>query len=142
LGRAIIARAIASICCCPPDSCHAASLSRAASGDFEVFAHAHAGEDPPPLGHEGDAPARPLGGRQGGDIGTVECDVSGRRRQPHEAAQQARLAGAVSPQNGKAIAGFHGKGQRCDRGNTAIGDRQAGDAKQRRAHAVLAPVPK
>ena len=117
-GRAISARAIASICCSPPESvpprwCRRSlrrgnsvkTRSRSASkcvvaGDdrahLQVFQHRHAREDAAALRRLRDAQPRDLVGRQARDVVPVEHDRAlARARIAEDRHHQGRLAGAV-----------------------------------------------
>jgi hypothetical protein len=116
-GRAIIARAIATICCWPPDSSPAGlelSFSignnaqrllerlaparlggRQVAAELEVLEHRHLREEAAALGHDGDAGAQYVR-RQRLQLGTVHRDHARPRAQDAgDRVDQRGLAGAV-----------------------------------------------
>ena len=127
LGRIIRQRAIASICCSPPESvlpdCFSRSLRRgkqpntyssrsrialARQADGEIFQHRQIGKNAAALRDIADAPARNLMGRAAREIEAVELDRSAAsRRKPHDRAQRRGLADAVAAEQRGALAGLH-----------------------------------
>ena len=119
LGKFIIARPMASICCSPPESVPPAwrapfgeageqlidrgegvrQLDRRPIGqkaDDEIFLHGQMGKDAPSLGDVGNPRPRHLMRRQADQALAVGHDrAAARRNEPRDRAQNAGLAGAV-----------------------------------------------
>src|SRR5260370_1008045 len=72
------------------------AVGRAQDSQAQILGHAQVGQDPPLLGHIGDAGARHLVGGQLRELAAVEGDgAAARGDQPHDALERRRLARAV-----------------------------------------------
>ena len=126
LGLRDSARAIASICCSPPDSSPAfRSFSGAQRGEVreravevgrgdavepEVLGHRQPEEQPPVGRHVGDAHPRPRGRRDPGQVAARQLHGPGPvLQQAGDRAQRGRLAGPVGAEQRDHLAATHGE---------------------------------
>ncbi len=138
----MMARAIASICCSPPDRRPACAREQRAkrgeqverpvvglstfapsesSDDLEVLHHGEPEEERPVLDDVRDTASRDA--ERMPRIGRLAHDLDRRprcREQPGDRAQRRRLAGSVRPEQGQDLAGGHVEVQTPDDGNTLV----------------------
>jgi hypothetical protein len=123
----MMARAIATICFCPPDSASRLvpeTLQRredtkdpvqprriglaAAASQLQMLLHGELGEDAHVLGYVGNALPRNLGRLHAGQFAAVKLHATGRSTpQPHDGTQRGALAGAITAQQHGQFAARH-----------------------------------
>src|SRR5713101_796113 len=141
------ARAMATICCSPPEPlpdageeledalglpADALAAPPPEPAELEVLGHCEGRDEPAPLGHEAHAQARDRLGGVAGDLAPGELDAaSGRRGQAHHALEGRGLAGAVAPKQGHHLARSQLERDLVEDMALAIEGVDAGDAEHR-----------
>jgi hypothetical protein len=147
-----MARAIESICFCPPDSAPARdNQNRLSAGknpkvqrpvarrQHQVFLYRKIGKHRHALRHIADAEPRDIGRRAMLDASAIERDLpGGSLPQAHDGAQRGSLAGAVAAEQHRGLARGHGK---VDALQNVIAPNMGVHAGQRQkvGHAALLP---
>ena len=116
----------------------------AEGAETQVLFNRERGEEETPLGHEGDAAAHDLVGRQVADGLALERDLLRRRRQlPDHALEKGRLAGAVGPDDGDGLAASDMDVDAEERLKVAVEGGEVLGREHRlgcRAHSALIPI--
>src|SRR5437879_10783190 len=103
---------------------------------LQVLGNGHAGEQTPPLRHQGEpAPGQLMGG-DGVDGLAEQLDRSTPRQQARDRLQRARLAGAIGADQRDQLAGLHLQIDRLDGLDGAVADTQPRDPQRHRANAA------
>ncbi len=128
--------------------------ARQVAAELEVLAHRHAGEEAPPLRHDGDARRAEAMRRQARDVAAVKDEAAGARAlDAGDGVDQRRLAGAVRADDREQLAGTNLDRDAPERRRRAVRDLEVAHFKQRlgrrrkgaRAHgraAATAAVPR